>query len=158
MFSPYQMPTQIKQITDSGMCTYKALRLPHRFELTHPSLSHPGRLVRLLCAIILILFGAVDHIWHQLTMRHSIASQFIGDNLPGLTTATPYQPPEEPLCSGTVSICLQEYINNFAILVHGPPQIMLLAVDLVARHTGKDFIDVEGVAIASVLTLQPSSI
>ena len=40
-----------------------------------------------------------------------------------------------------------------ALLVNSPPQIVLLAVDL---H--KDFIDVEGVAVASVLAFQPAGI
>ena len=35
---------------------------------------------------------------------------------------------------------------------------MLLAVDLMVRHTGKDFVDVECVAIASVLSFQSSSV
>ena len=40
-----------------------------------------------------------------------------------------------------------------ALLIDSPPQIMLLAIDL---H--EDFIDVEGIAEASVLTLQPARI
>ena len=135
------------------MSTQKSLRLHYRFETPHPSLSYTSRLMRLLCSIVLILFSAVDRLGDQLSMSYAIASQFIGDNLPGLTTATPYQPPEEPLCSGTVSLCLQEYINNFAILVHGPPQIMLLAV-----YLHKDLIYEESIAIASVLAFQAACI
>ena len=39
--------------------------------------------------------------------------------------------------------------DNLAVLIYSSPQIMLLAVDLY-----EDFIDVEGVAVASVLSLQ----
>ena len=42
------------------MHSHKPLRLPDRFELTHSPLSDSGRLVRLLCPIILILLSAVD--------------------------------------------------------------------------------------------------
>jgi hypothetical protein len=49
-------------------------------------------------------------------------------------------------------------INYFTILIHGPPEIMLLAVDLLVRHTGEDLINVEGVAVASVLSLQPAGV
>jgi hypothetical protein len=40
-----------------------------------------------------------------------------------------------------------------ALLVYGSPKIMLLAIDL---H--EDFIDVEGIAIASVFALQSAGI
>jgi hypothetical protein len=29
-----------------------------------------------------------------------------------------------------ITLCLEEYINDFTILVHGSPKVMLLAVDL----------------------------
>jgi hypothetical protein len=35
---------------------------------------------------------------------------------------------------------------------------MLLAIDLMVRHTGKHFIDEEGVAVASMLPFQSSGI
>jgi hypothetical protein len=53
---------------------------------------------------------------------------------------------------------LKIYIHNLAILVDSPPEIMLLAIDLLARHTGEDFIDVEGVTVASVLSFESACI
>ena len=50
-------------------------------------------------------------------------------------------------------LCLKIYINNFAILINCSPQVMLFAVDL-----DKDLIDVEAVAVAKVLSFQPSGI
>jgi len=44
---------------------------------------------------------------------------------------------------------LKKHINHFAILVYGSPKIMLLAV-----YLHEDFIDVEGITVASVLSLQ----
>jgi len=44
---------------------------------------------------------------------------------------------------------LKKYINDLAILVNGPPQIMLLTVDF-----DDDFINVESIAITSMLSLQ----
>jgi hypothetical protein len=35
---------------------------------------------------------------------------------------------------------------------------MLFAVDLLVRHTGEDFINVERIAVASVFPLQPSGV
>jgi hypothetical protein len=37
-----------------------------------------------------------------------------------------------------------------ALLIYSSPEVMLLAVDLLVRHTGEDFIDVEGVCRESV--------
>ena len=48
---------------------------------------------------------------------------------------------------------LQEHINHIAMLINGPPQVMLLAIDF-----DKDFIGIEGVAVTSVLSLQAAGI
>ena len=127
--------------------------MPYGFEFPHPSLPHPGRLMRLLCPIILILFSAVDHFGHQLPVSNSIAAKLVSHDLPGLAAVTPQQPIEEALCRYTIPFCLQEYINNFPVLVDGPPQVMLLSIDLY-----EDFIDVKSIAISSVLSLQAAGI
>ena len=66
------------------MRVQKPLSLPNRLELSHPSFSNPGRLMGLLCSSILVLLSAVDRIGNQLTMCHSITTQFVGSNLPEL--------------------------------------------------------------------------
>jgi hypothetical protein len=43
---------------------------------------------------------------------------------------------------------LKKHINHFAILVYGSPKIMLLTV-----YLHKDFIDAEGITVASVRSL-----
>ena len=68
MLRPDEMPSQIEQITDGSVGTQKPLSLTYGLESPHPSLPHPGRLMGLLCSIILILFSAVDHIGDQLSM------------------------------------------------------------------------------------------
>jgi len=35
---------------------------------------------------------------------------------------------QEPLRSNSISLCLQKYINDFTVLIHNPPKVMLLAV------------------------------
>jgi len=107
----------------------------------------------LLSPIILILLGTVDRLRDELTVSNTIASQFIGHDLPGFTAMTAQEPFEEAFCSSSVTPGLQKNINYFAILIHGSPQVMLLAVNF-----DEDFIDVEGIAIASVLPLQAAGI
>ena len=66
---------------------------------------------------------------------------------------TPYQPLEEAFSSSPFPPRLKEHVNNFAILINGPPQVMLLAVDFY-----EDFIDEEIIALSPVLSLQSAGI
>ena len=51
--------------------------------------------MRLLDPIILILLSTVDRLEHHISVRHTIASQFIGHDLPGFTAMTTQQALEE---------------------------------------------------------------
>ena len=69
----------------------KSLCLFGRLELrnvgpTHTPLSHPGRLVGLLCSIILVLLSTMYCLWDQLTMCYTVASQLISHDLSRLAT------------------------------------------------------------------------
>ena len=70
------------------MGTQESLSLPGRLKLTHPSLSHSGSLVRLLCPVILILLSTVDRLGYQFPVRYTIASQFVSHDLLGLAAVT----------------------------------------------------------------------
>jgi hypothetical protein len=131
------------------MGTQESLSLPDGFESPHPAFSYPSRLARLLNPIILILLGAVDRLWYQLAMRDPIASQFICHDLPRFAAMRPDQAPEKALSSRPVALRLKIDINDFAILVNCTPEIMLLAI-----YLHEDLVDVEGVSVASVLSLQ----
>ena len=109
--------------------------------------------MRLLSPIILILLSAVYHIRHQFSMRHTIAAQLVRHNLPGFSTMTLQKTLEKPLRCGTITLSLQIDIHHLTILIDSPPQIMLLTVDL-----DEDFVDIEGVAIAVVLSFQSPGI
>jgi hypothetical protein len=105
--------------------------------------------VRLLCPIILILFSAVDRVWHNLSLSDWIAAEFIRHDLPGLSATGSQQPPEEPCRGSTITLGLKIHIDHIAILIYGSPKVMLLAV-----YFDEDFVDVEGVPITSVLSFQ----
>ena len=115
---------------DSSMCTQKPLSLTSRFESPHPPLSHPGRLVRLLGPIILILLGTVNRLRNQFPMSYAIAPQFISHDLPGFSAMGAQQSPEEALCSGPVTLGLEKDINDLSILINRPPEVVLLVIDL----------------------------
>lgn len=88
------------------MSTQESLGLSERFELTHPSLPHSGRLVRLFSPIVIILLSTVDRIGHDLTLSYRIASQLIRHDLPWLSAIGSHQPPEEALCCCAITLGL----------------------------------------------------
>ena len=147
------MPAQIEQIGNRSMSAQEPLSLPDRFKLSHTSLSNACRLMGLLSPIVGILAGVMNGIRNYFPVRHSIAPQFICHDLSGFTSMAPYQSLEEALGRSPIPASLQIYIYYLAVLVNCAPEVMLLAIDL-----DEDFIDVEGITVASMLSLQPSSI
>jgi hypothetical protein len=75
------------------------------------------------------LIGIVDRFRNQLSLSERITSQLVGNDLPGFVFVSTYQLLEKALRSSTISPGPQEYINHFAILIHGSPQAVLLAID-----------------------------
>jgi hypothetical protein len=65
----------------------------------------------------------------------------------------PEQASKEALSSRPIALCLKIDINHFTVLVDSPPQIMLLAV-----YLHEDFIDVSGISVASMTSLQTAGI
>jgi hypothetical protein len=107
MIDGYQMPGQIEQVVNNRMSIQKPLSLPCGFEslecrITHTSLPNPGCLMRLLGSIILILLSTMNHIRYQLPVGHTIASQFICNDLLGLSTMASYQTFEGPLSRSSI--------------------------------------------------------
>ena len=153
MLGADQVTTQIEQIGNGSVNSHESLSLAGRLELSHPSLLHPGCLMGLFGPIILILFGAVNRLGDTLSMRHTIASQLISHDLSGLTSMTAQKSLEKALCSSTIALRLKKHIDNISVLIHGSPQVMQLAVDLY-----EDFINVESVAVTTVLSPQSSRI
>ena len=153
MFSADQVLTEIEQIVDCSVGTQESPSLSNRLELPHPSFPDPGRLMRLLCPIIFILFSTEDRLENQLTMGNTITPQLICHDLPGFTLVTPQQTLEEALRSSPIPFGLKIDIYHFTILVNCSPQVILFTVYLY-----EDFIDEEGITVALMLSLQSSSV
>ena len=66
---------------------------------------------------------------------------------------TPQQAPEESLSRSPIPSGLQIHINDLAVLVYSPPQVILLVVDL-----DEDLIDEESIAVALMLSFQPTGV
>jgi hypothetical protein len=135
------------------MSPQKSLSLLDRFELPHPSLSYSGRLMGLLCSIVSVPVIYMNRTGDHFSVSNAITTQLIRNDFPGLVLVTADQPLEEALRSSPITLCLEIHINDLPILVHCSPQIVLLAIDF-----DEYFVDVEGIAVASVLSLESSSI
>jgi hypothetical protein len=77
------MPPEIEQITDGSVSAQEPLRLFYRFESSHPSLSYPSRLVRLLSPIIGVMIRNMYRFRHHFPMRYRVATQLVRHDLPG---------------------------------------------------------------------------
>ena len=78
-------------------------------------------------------------------MNNTKASQLIRYDLTWLIPMTFEQSSEEALGGLAISACLQEHINDFAILIDRAPQILLLTLDL---H--EHLVEEKRIAVASV--------
>ena len=88
----------IEQVLNSSMHGQKSLSLPLGLEPSHSALPYPGRFMRLLGPIILILLSTVDRLGYQFTMGYAITPQLVCHDLPGFALVTPDQSLEEALC------------------------------------------------------------
>jgi hypothetical protein len=73
------MSTQVEEVMDSSMGTQKSLSLTDRLEpsecrTTHHSLSHPGRLMRLLCSIVGISSIVVNNVRYKFSTSNTITA------------------------------------------------------------------------------------
>jgi len=88
------------------MGSHKCLGLPYRFEPPHYPLPHSGWLMRLLNPIIRILRGVMNCLRNNFPAGNTIATQFVGHDLPGFATVTTQQSLEESLRSNSIALGL----------------------------------------------------
>ncbi len=93
--------------------------------------------MRVLCTIIQPFMLPVVDAHQDFLLGGAIAGKFIGDDHARDIRAPFQQFSEEPLGCSFVATALYKNIEHGAVLVDGPPQIVLLAVDL-----QKNFINV----------------
>jgi len=70
-----QVPTGPKVRPDAAQRGQQPLRVPDRREAFHRPLALPGRLVRVLGAVVQVRRPATGHRRHQLAVRHRVAGQ-----------------------------------------------------------------------------------
>jgi hypothetical protein len=105
------------------------LRLPRRLEALHPAFSAAGGPVGVLGPVVEVATGSVPHIGQEIAMRHPVAAQAIGDDLPGPVLQAGEQALEESLRRRGVSAILDQDVEDHTVLIHRAPQILQLTID-----------------------------
>ena len=82
-----------------------------------------------------------------------VAPQLIGDDPLRFGTLAAQQPSKESLCGALIPMRLDQDVDHVTILIHGTPQILLLAVD-----SNEDLVKVPMVTEPSLTSLQFPSI
>ncbi len=123
------MALQVEQAVDDGMGAQETLRLLRRAEAARPALPGSGRLMGQLHPVFRVAIVAVDRLRHQCPAGNSVAAQLVGHDLSGAGAVRPEQPPEESLGRLGVPARLQVHVDDVAVLIHCPPQVVPLPRD-----------------------------
>ena len=131
----------------------KTLCVPGRFESAHLPFPLARRLMRGFDAIVGVPLHPVSHVAEDASHGSGVASQFVGNDLQWFRTLATQEFSRESLCGALITMRLDQNVDHVAVLIHGPPQIPLLAVD-----SNEDFIQMPVVAQPSLSSLQSPSI
>jgi len=80
-------------------------------------------------SIVGISLNHVRDIGKNSSHGSGIASQLVGNDPQWFGTLAARQSPKESLCRALITMRLNQDVDHVAVLVHGTPQILLLAVD-----------------------------
>ena len=120
------MATDPKQIQHDAVHRQEPLRVRSRGEPPHLSLALAGRLVRHFRSIVLVLSRAMHHGRHDRAVRRRVAAQLVRDQ-PARGMPFAFQQCSKEL-DGRPAVAprLDEDVDDVAVLVHRPPQILPL--------------------------------
>src|SRR5262249_29174974 len=106
----------------------KALRVPWGLESLHPSLALPCWLMGVLRAVVEIPMLTVLDSRQNLALCRSVALQLVGDAHPWHRGEAFEQLPKELLRGLLVPTTLDENVEDIAVLVNRPPEVMSFAM------------------------------
>jgi len=107
----------------------EALGVAGRLEASHASFPLPGGLVGILRPVIESFVSAVLDTRQDFTLGRAIAGQLVGDHHARHVGEILEQTTEELLGGRRVSAALDQDIEDVAVLIDGPPEIVLHPVD-----------------------------
>jgi hypothetical protein len=122
-------------------------------EPSHLSLALARRLMRDFGSIVFVLLRAVHDRRHHHAVGSRVAAQLVRNQKPWLAALPFQQFPEEAFGRTAIAPWLKEDIDHVAVLIHGPPEILLVSLDV---H--EQFVQMPGVAQASLPTPEDTSV
>ena len=142
-----------EEIQHESVDREKPLRVRSGFEPAHLSLALSRRLMRNLCAVVLVSVRAMGDGRHDRSVRSPVAAQLVGDQSHGLTLLALPQLAKKACGSPAVAMRLDEDIDDVAILIDGAPEIVPPSLD-----GDEDLVQVPSVAQPALSTLEPASV
>lgn len=107
----------------------EALRMTRGLKPLHASLSLAGRLMRVLRAVIQIPVQPMFHVWEELPLGGTIALQLVRDDHPWDIGQASERLAEEFFRRRLVPPALHQDIEDMAVLINGPPEIVPLTTN-----------------------------
>ena len=147
------MSPDSKEILHNSVYRCEPLHVGGRLEAPHLALPLTRRLMRNLCAVVLVSVRAMGDGRHDCSVRSPVAAQLVGDQSHGLTLLALQQLAKKACGSPAVAMRLDEDIDDVTILIDGAPEIMPPSLD-----GDEDLVQVPSVAQPALSTLEPASV
>ena len=147
------MSPDSEEIQHESVDREKPLRVHGGFEPAHLSLALSRRLMRHLCAVVRVSVRAMGDGRHDCSVRSPVAAQLVGDQSHGLTLLALHQLAKKACGSPAVATCLDEDIEDVAIVIDGTPERVPPSLD-----GDEDLVQVPGVAQPALSTFEPASV
>ena len=119
------MALDVEEVVDGRMDGEEPLRGRGRFEPLHLSLSSSHRLMCIFCPIVLSQALRMLSREGKQTDRGAVGAEFIGYNRRRREALLLQEFPHQPNCRPSVPAGLNQEIQDFALTVHGTPEIEL---------------------------------
>ena len=109
----------------------ETLRVRPGFESPHASLPLTRWLMRVFGAVVQVPMLPVDYTGHHDSFRSCVAAQLVGYDHPRTTMIVgPQQLAEESHSRESITLWLNENIDDNAVLIHRSPEVMPHTIDL----------------------------
>jgi hypothetical protein len=123
------MPSWVKVLRDGTIGSKEPLSVSWRLKPLHAPLPLAGGLVGILCAVIEVAVLAMFDAGQDFPLRGAVALELIGHDDPRHVLAPFEELAEELLGRVLVPPALHQDIEYSPVLIHGPPEIVALAMD-----------------------------
>jgi len=119
-----------KEIPNDAVDRQESLRVSRGFEPSHLALALAGWLMRDFGSIVLVLRRALRDRGHHEAVGRRVAAKLVGDQTPWRTALPFQQLTEEAFGRTPIAPGLDEDVDHVAVLVDGPPEILLATLDV----------------------------